>query len=223
MIMSNENATQYIGYEQERHTSVWVRVLATLLIAGFAATSLGALLLFAWFIIALFAWFVIPAGFIYFIIVAIIAPIKRSQAKKNLKYGVPQLTFDQMQAAEFKTGSQTASLAMNIYLSLIAILFPIIYFAGRHASFDDSFSFLLLVMGGALLVAAFYVPFINAPSIYRKQFLQAEEYALQYKTPNYQWIRLNRIWSWIVWSIYGVGVPAVAVVASNGGLRFLDA
>jgi len=221
--MSNENATQYIGYEQERHTSVWVRVLATFLIAGFAATALGGMLLFLWFVTALFAWFVIPAGFIYFIIVAIIAPIKRNQAKNDLKHGVPQFTFEQIQAVEFKTGSQTASLAMNIYLSLIAVLFPVIYFAGKSASFEDSLSFLLLVMGGALLVAAFYVPFVNAPSIYRKRFLQAEAYALQYKTPNYQWIRLNRIWSWIVWSIYGVGVPALAIIASNGGLRFLDA
>jgi hypothetical protein len=215
--------TQYIGYEQDRNTSVWVHFLATFLITGFTATCLGAMMVFLWFVVVFFAWFVIPAGFIYFIIVAIIAPIKRSQAKSDVKYGLPQFTFEQVQAAEFKTGSQTASLAMNIYLSLIAVLFPALYFVGQRFSFDDSFSFLLLVMGGAILVAAFYVPFINAPSIYRNQFLQAEEYALQYKTPNYQWIRLNRIWSWIVWSIYGVGVPALAIVASNGGLRFLDA
>jgi len=219
--MSNENATEYIGYE-EPNTSVWVRVLATFLIAGFTATALGGMLLFLWFVTALFAWFVIPAGFIYFIIVAIIAPIKRNQAKNDLKHGVPQFTFEQIQAAEFKAGSQTASLAMNIYLSLIAVLFPVIYFAGKSASFDDSFSFLLLVMGGALLVAAFYVPFVNAPSIYRKRFLQAEAYALQYKTPNYKWVRANRIWSWIVWVIYGVGVPALSVLALNGGLRLLD-
>jgi hypothetical protein len=46
--------------------------------------------------------------------------------------------------------------------------------------------------------------------------LQAEAYALQNKTLNYKWIRLNRVWSWIIWFIYGVGVPVVSFLFLQG-------
>lgn len=218
--MSDENNAMLSDVD-EKDGKVWAQVLSMFFISGVLVTLVGGIFAFAWFITIFFAWFVIPAGFAYFIIVAITASIKRNQAKKSLQYGVPNFALKDIEVIDFKSGSQVASLSMNIYLSIIAILIPLSYLALERTSADNGFSFILFVLGGGLLVAAFYTPLVNAPGIYRKSFLQAEAYALHNKTPNHKWIRLNRIWSWIIWSLYGVIVPVGSFLYTNGGLSFL--
>lgn len=180
--------------------SIGLRILVLTLIVVIAGFTMVGL------VVPFVLIYLTPLAIPYTIIATIFAVKNRKAAKKAVLQN--DFTVDDTKVSTFSSSWQKNTLALNIVLAVIFVVFAGYLLASVISPFAEdiasSENFLIFVLGAITFVSAGLMIRYNAPFIYRKKRIQDEEYGLLNRTENWKLIQLNRRWSWVTWYVYAI-------------------
>lgn len=167
----------------------------------------------------------VPFAILYAFTASLSALRARKAAKKIVLAGRVTLDNEMEKIANFESAPQANSLVLNAILSVnlvASIVFALIVItnpAPDNGFFLGVWEVAALATGSAAMIGGVALAIANSPLLYKPDFLRAEEYALQKKSHAWKLIRLNHIWSWVIWGVYPItAVIMVDVLYLNSGL-----
>lgn len=179
-----------------------LRALILLVLVGLAGVLSAVTFVPGFFLVAFL--FIAPP---YTIVATIFAVMNRKKASRT----VNQIGYTpkDIPASAFRSSGQKNSLAINIILVVNLLVGVAIWLI-----LGTDFGYYLFVNAAVVGVAAIVMIIANAPFIFSKETVEAEQYTLSVKGEGHQFIFVNRTWSWITWWAYSLASAAFLIEAA---------